>query len=54
MSVRTATRNLDLLDITTPILPQLHVESGTNPNASGSAWRQQGGLFLSERGGTRA
>ena len=26
--------------------PQLYVEIGTNPNASGSVWRQQGGTFF--------
>src|SRR6267378_900552 len=29
--------------------PQLYVEIGTNPNASGSVWRQQGGTFCGSR-----
>src|SRR5258705_11576796 len=50
-SARTAMRNFDLqLAIATLRLPaQLHVEIGTNPNASGSVWRQQGGPFCGSR-----
>jgi hypothetical protein len=50
-SARTATRTFDLqLAIATLRLPaQLYVEIGTNPNASGSAWRQQGGPFCGSR-----
>jgi len=46
-SARTATRTFDLqLAIATLRLPaQLHVEIGTNPNDSGSVWRQQGRPF---------
>src|SRR5882757_9459743 len=33
---------------------QLYVEIGTNPNDSGSVWRQQGGSFLKKRSGGAA
>jgi hypothetical protein len=48
-NARTATRNLDLplaIDHPSDYPPQLSVEIGPNPNASGSVWRQQGGSFL--------
>jgi hypothetical protein len=47
-SARTAMRSFDLqLAIATLRLPpKLYVEIGTNPNDSGSVWRQQGGSFL--------
>jgi hypothetical protein len=51
-SARTAARTFDLqLAIANPsdYPPQLYVEIGTNPNASGSAWRQQGGPFCGSR-----
>jgi hypothetical protein len=49
-SARTATRTFDLqLAIATPRLPaQLYVEIGTNPNDSGSVWRQQADPFCEE------
>src|SRR5258705_4019643 len=50
-SARTATRTFDLqLAIATLRFPApAYVEIGTNPNASGSVWRQQGGTFCGSR-----